>query len=313
MPVPVTLNFKRDLREFIVSQLDETYLNSQLEIYPEKKQLTKLQKDQDIHDLLLQYVNWRNSLILGRKRAVTLSKKLYNNTFYSRYKKEIQKLKRIFESGGNIRPFLSTKVNDLLYNDGLLRDWGLHHIHFVPAITPKKRTNEILFIMERPDSIYFIDIFSHDDWVNLRSLEIIHRNWPETIEQFVLKGITPSIFTDAELKTLRKKNVNYTIGFDGKAYAPTLNPNSKLSTIFKIRHLLASIEDFEQVILHDIYNIQQQIECKVNTTLTELNFELLFFPKEKKVLVKDKMLDRTIDFGKNLTDLNQLLINLNVF
>ncbi|MCS6266832.1 MAG: hypothetical protein H2174_04620 [Vampirovibrio sp.] len=313
MPVPVTLNFKRDLREFIVAQLDETCLNSQLNIYPEKNQLTKLQEAQDI-PVLLSYVNWRNRLFLGRKRLVILSKELYNNAFYSRYKKEIQNLKLIFESGGNnIRPFLSTKVNDLLYNDGLLRDWGLHHIHFVPAITPKKRTNEILFIMERPDSIYFIDIFSHDDWVNLRSLEIIHRNWPETIEQFILKGITPDIFTDEALKTLRKKNVSYTIGLDGNAYAPTLNPNSKLSTVIKTSHLLAFIEELEQVILHDIHNIQQQIQCKTNTTLTELNFELVFFPKEKKVLVNDKILDRTIDFGKNLTDLNQLLINLNVF
>lgn len=58
--------------------------------------------------------------------------------------------------------------------DGLLMDWGLHHIHFIPAYTPKKRTNEILFIMERPDKIYFVDIFAHGDWVKLKSLVLLN-------------------------------------------------------------------------------------------------------------------------------------------
>jgi len=313
--IPVKFDFKEDLRRYILSQLDETYLNNKLNIYPKTNQLTELQA-QNIDNLLWVYINWRNRLILGRKRKVSLSKDIYKNPFYSQYNTNIQKLKRIFESGSNVRPFLSTGVNHLLGNksdDGLLRDWGLHHIHFIPAYTPKKRTNEILFIMERPNNIYFIDIFEHDDWVKLNSLAIIYRNWPETIEHFKLNGITPDILTEEHFENLRKKDVAYTIGFDGNAYAPTLNSNSRMNTIRNADYLLMFLKNFEQNILNDIENIKQQVESKTNTIIMEFYLELIFYQKEKKVLVKEKTLDICINFESYIPDLNQILTNLNIF
>jgi|MTBAKSStandDraft_2_1061841.scaffolds.fasta_scaffold05625_2 hypothetical protein len=98
---------------------------------------------------------------------------------------------------------------------------------------------------------YEINIFNHGNWTNLDIVEIIHSNWPETIERFMLKDILGLSFvpTSADIKQLRRGQVNPFIQTnDGTVYSPigggymtngtsmeaVLNANQ--NTVF-IRHL----------------------------------------------------------------------------
>ena len=75
-----------------------------------------------------------------------MSKELKSNPKYKIFAKRIHKIKRYFKDRKDIRGFLSTNVNNFINTeDNLLRDWGIHHLHFEKSFYKgsKKRTDEI--------------------------------------------------------------------------------------------------------------------------------------------------------------------------
>ena len=65
---------------------------------------------------------------------------------------------KVLENGSSIRPYLSNRVNELYSVDGLLLDWGIHHLHFTSCYSKDKIGNDILFIVEEDEKIHFITI-----------------------------------------------------------------------------------------------------------------------------------------------------------
>lgn len=128
-------------------------------------------------------------------------------------------------AGANLAPYLSRKLPRLDFKDGLLNDWGIHHLHLGTELDEKGRiegTKEILFARFDQGAAYFLGIQGHDAWTRREFVQIIHDNWPKTIEKSRLKSHheVGEKFSDDEFATLRRKHVNTTIQVtDGAVYA----------------------------------------------------------------------------------------------
>lgn len=241
-----------------------------------------------------------------------MSKELKSNPKYKIFAKRIHKIKRYFKDGKDIRGFLSTNVNNFINTeDNLLRDWGIHHLHFEKSFYKgsKKRTDEILFFMIQNDNVYFIDIFNHNDWLNLEALKIIYKNWKNALAPFKLENVTPDIFTEEQLKNLRKYDIGYTIGFDNMdcAYSPSLNPYSNFNITQKTVQLLAIIKKFEQFIEKDKENIFKQAISHLHKETEHINIKVNFDYKNHVIQYYDKSLN--IGFKLDNNFLENTLIN----
>lgn len=96
-------------------------------------------------------------------------------------------VKRTAETGGDLNLHLSATVkNDADYDDSLLNDWGMHHLHLGDtAMTTGKssglmqRTSALLFAIVRTDDIYFVGLGEHGDWTRKRLIETANAHWPQ--------------------------------------------------------------------------------------------------------------------------------------
>ncbi len=170
-------------------------------------------------------------------------------------------IKNKIKIGDDLFPHQSTRLNDPNYNDPLLNDWDIHHLHLGTVVQTSgfvERTGPVLFARITEDSFYMIDVLDHGSglqpWVKRRLIEIIHSNWPESIAQYRIKGILSVEFnpSDEEIGKLRKSNLNSTLQMDdGTIYAPpgggfTTSGSSveAVLTTNKYTHLIRNIEKF---------------------------------------------------------------------
>lgn len=126
----------------------------------------------------------------------------------------LQKLEQTITAGENLFPYRSKSVSSPTWRDGLLDYWGIHHLHLGSDLMNDgfiERTDELLFC--RFDSVcaYFIKIASHrpEPWAKKALVEIIHQNWPETISDCRLSGVTgisPEL-GDEDRRSLRAANI----------------------------------------------------------------------------------------------------------
>lgn len=83
------------------------------------------------------------------------------------------------------------------------------------------RTGPLLFARVTKEVFYAIDIYTHDDFADAEIVEVIHRNWPKSIEHWILRGIQTGGLTPDQREVLRKKRYNSFVQVtDGTTYAP---------------------------------------------------------------------------------------------
>jgi hypothetical protein len=129
------------------------------------------------------------------------------------------------KSGADLRPHQSTRIKDSDYEDAMLNDWGIHHFHLGTSTTARgfiERTGPILYALVTPSTLYCIGVLPHNEWANQEMIEIVHREWPEAIERFRLKGVRLlAPITDQDRLKFRKAGLNaMTSVQDGTVYAP---------------------------------------------------------------------------------------------
>ena len=133
-------------------------------------------------------------------------------------------IERKIKIGESILPHLSTKIRDLYYNDAMLNDWGIHHLHLGDTLESKGfigRTGPLLYCRFESDDVYFIGILPHGNWTTQTLLTTTYENWPEILERYRVRGVKGSRLSDEQIKELRRKNCNYCLELsDGKTYAP---------------------------------------------------------------------------------------------
>jgi hypothetical protein len=126
--------------------------------------------------------------------------------------------------GKDLRPHLSSRHANLNTLDGLLNEWGVHHLHLGTAIvlgasTRVERSGAVLFARITDDDFFAIDIYPHGAWESLSVLESLHRNWPDAIKQYRIRGLQGEPLTEVQRRSLRRKNVQAaTTTSDGTVY-----------------------------------------------------------------------------------------------
>jgi len=176
------------------------------------------------HDYAIAWFKWQRRLIIKKTRILKKSKEF--NCPKNRINGH-KKLEEAISNGFDLSPWLSISIKKLKYEDEMLNDWGIHHLHLGENKKTDgfiERTNELLFAVFTNDTCYEIGIFKHGDWSEIDLLEIINNNFPELINSKKLKGIVDIQYspkTRKEILDLRKAHVCYLIKLsDGSILLP---------------------------------------------------------------------------------------------
>jgi hypothetical protein len=116
-------------------------------------------------------------------------------------------------NGKDLRVHLSRQLMDPTYNDMMLNDWGIYHLHLGTIIEADgfiKRTGLLLFARVVDQSVYFVGVARHGEWTDQQILETINENWPETLSAFKLPDASAvsMSYSDKDIQTLRKVSVS---------------------------------------------------------------------------------------------------------
>ena len=127
-------------------------------------------------------------------------------------------------NGDDIGPHLSRDHASLTNLDGLLNEWGVHHLHLgtKPYLRDPSyidRTPPLLFALITDEDFYAINIYLHGGWESMSVIESLHRNWPQVISRSRIKGIQGEALTEKERKVLRNSSIqNASTMSDGTVY-----------------------------------------------------------------------------------------------
>ncbi len=204
-------------------ELKMDFYKDWIEIFKQELQAEGYQIDPDesLNDICERYFNVRKRKVAARPRKVLVSKEF---TCPPEYQNGLDLIKRKIENGDDLTPHLSRKViTKPDYDDALLNDWGIHHLHLGTKIEDDgfvTRTRPVLYARFTDDFAYFISIMPHGSWSNREIITIVHRNWPESIEKYRLKGVSgiERKIGNADIAAFRKSGVNPILEINGCYY-----------------------------------------------------------------------------------------------
>lgn len=127
-------------------------------------------------------------------------------------------------SGEDLGPHLSTGHASLFNRDGLLNEWGVHHFHFGTKPHAKKpnyveRGGPVVFALVDESTFYAINVYDHGAWEEMSIIESLHRNWPDLIGRYRLRGVPGEQLTGTHRRNVRKYNGQAAVATqDGTVY-----------------------------------------------------------------------------------------------
>ncbi|HIF9534263.1 TPA: hypothetical protein ACX6S0_002622, partial [Photobacterium damselae] len=173
----------------------------------------------------------------------------------------------------------------------------IHHFHLGETMEGNfiKRTGPLLFALLVDNKFYAIGIFDHGSWADQDLVEIIHRNWPNVIDKYQIKGIVSSSpLTEQERLYLRKVNGNSFVTVqDGTTYAPigagvvsagfnvqaVISKDRQRAFLRSLEeHLESQLENLRDVFERQGYNGELELEARLDITESEYK---AVFPKYK--------------------------------
>ena len=139
----------------------------------------------------------------------------------------------VYTSAHHFRWIRAKTIVDINAQDSLLDHWGIYHFHLGSELeedgTFVRRTRDILLCRVDDSYAYFIKVLPHGrnvsaPWYRKELIEVIHKNWPESIRHALAIGVTalsPKL-NDQEVAELRKSgNITLLLEMsDGTVYMP---------------------------------------------------------------------------------------------
>jgi hypothetical protein len=98
----------------------------------------------------------------------------------------IATIKQEIETGIDITPRMSRKIQRWDYVDGMLADFGIQHLHLGTTLDADgfyAQAAPLLYVRFDDANAYFLVVAGHGEWANVDLIEIIHANWPASIER----------------------------------------------------------------------------------------------------------------------------------
>ena len=170
-------------------------------------------KNVDKDRAVYQYYNIKKRALNRTRRKVHKSKEFKCPQLYALALDEfISKA----EKGESLIPFLSDKLMDASYSDGMLNDWGIYHFHLTRQFKPNgwaKRSDYEIFAYVTDTDIYLLQVYEHKDpllYCRRELVGIIYDNWPELLEKFHLKEVSglSEKYDDEQYMKLREANIS---------------------------------------------------------------------------------------------------------
>lgn len=181
-------------------------------------------------------------------------------------------VERKITAGEDLSPHLSRQLRSPSFNDALLNDWGIHHVHLGTTVDSDgfvTRTGPVLFARFDDTNAYLIDVLPHGSWSLQRLVKELHDNWSASIKHFRISGVLSLAATvsDKDVATLRKGNVNTMIDLGGGVvYAPIGGgySTSGLSTEVVIHsdRCAMRLRQMQQAVMENIVAIAKEAKAK---------------------------------------------------
>lgn len=270
----LVIDFEKDWRDFIKKQLN-------LLFFLKEEDINNLTEENIAHV----YFELKNRLIPEGQRNVHFSKEF---SCHSSIRLGLDNLVDNIQLGKDLTPHLSRQIKNLNTVDGLLNDWGIHHLHLGIEIETDgfaKRRGELLYVFFNDTDAYLIQIMDHHSFSKKELLRILHKNWPSLIDRYLLKGITsfsPNP-TDNEIRELRDAGITALIQIEeGAVYAPAGGGINSAGT--STRAIMVSdryynqINLYEQHIKENFYLYLRKIKEAIGEIPSNIMFKLLIEP-----------------------------------
>ena len=181
------------------------------------------------------------------------------------------------EQGDDLNPHLGGRFSSPSFNDMMLNDWGICHFHLGIELGSDgfiERTGPILFARVLSDKIYFIDIRNHGGrvykhvWTDKEIMEIVHRNWPESLMQYQ-SGFNDISFdvTQEERAEFRKYGITTVLKMeDGTIYYPPgegyMSDGTSVNVVTAHDQNARGLRNIEEMLTSNIEVIADDI-CKI--------------------------------------------------
>lgn len=164
---------------------------------------------QDFEEVCQRFHNLRRRLISSRPRTLQVAQEF---SCPAECQAGLALVRQKVEAGVDLRPHLSRRLTDLDFNDSLLNDWNIYHLHLGVTLDTDgfaKRTGPVLLARFEDKEAYFLNVEPHGQWASQRLLEIVKNNWPEILERFKLPEVVSPEFipTDTEVALLRRNRI----------------------------------------------------------------------------------------------------------
>jgi len=192
--------------------------------------------DSEIPKRLQKLFNLKFKMISQKVRNVHYSSELRSKTLTEPYVSVLKEIEEKFKNGDDLNPYLSRHAFDPEFQDGLLNDWGIHHLHL-----NNRKDNEIdylystsgclLFVAVGETDVYFLETRPHNEsyrsspeyplWVRNEFLKIIKNNWNNLLKSSELDGFKPAEPMNRDDQIVFRDNNVYTLAqIDDKVYLP---------------------------------------------------------------------------------------------
>lgn len=218
-------------------------------------------------------------------RAVVWSAQLKARKLPSHVKQGVNAIIAESRQGRDMTPRLTKLRNNLEHNDGLLNDWGLHHMHLgTMGAEPDGsagRTGELLFVFPTPSTLYLVDVRDHKGFSCHDLVEIVHKNWPFLLERYRVRaqlylGPPP---TDAERALARRSGLTmFTTMSDGTTYRPpgggTATDGTSIAATDQAARLMHQVRDAAERCAANHAAILAHVQRESGQTLTSLQLSL---------------------------------------
>ena len=285
-------NLQNQLKEQILSYFEKNKF-----FYGHKKNKNKAIKKLNTDKLLELYIYLQKRMITPIKRNVILS----NELIYKITHKEINNdlinviniIKMEFENGIDVNPRLSKSLEQISFNDKLLNDWNIYHLHLSNHKNHKEyyfydRTSQLLFIYLTNSTAYFLDICDEHKnnpviFSQQKLLKIIDDNWHDLLSKYCLNEIVSvDVKDDLNRAIARDKNTFYFETINGKVYLP---PGGGLTSAGTSQRCLKITDDIINEIKTILYYYFKKYQS--SNSINDLSFKIKL-EKDKIILSEEK-------------------------
>ena len=162
-------NLNKKLEDMIKNEIEVVENQTQLQLNIELEYSEN--ENTNVHHILKEYLTLMYKIVspIKSRRVLNskeLDEKINNSLIPEDYLDILNEVKDKFESGEDVNMYLSADAFNTKKQDGLLYDWGIHHLHLAKHLDPRvqyfmKRSDyQLLFYLEH-DTVHFIDVLRH--------------------------------------------------------------------------------------------------------------------------------------------------------